>query len=618
VAQAFLPIMELQPDAESLFGDGDSELEEPVEDDTGGDKDLSPVKKLTGNAKAKATKAEAKGQPKGKSTPKRKAKNKHNETDDVDGCQYKKCSDCKKFVAESLYNESQTACQVCYNHVRAFRRTCISQGCSEEVAQFKRAEPLLFEGILKAFKKERQVRMTKAGHIRFQMTTLIQEVRAQTGLRKEKESELMWEGEFYEWAKGPKAGYLTEPEMRGQWKAFLADAKIARDSCGPRGYLRLAIPIKDSVKKFEELSRHRSLSQEEKCRKVSPEQMQSKLDAVLDLDMDINKGNGGFDAVQFAGMTERACAIADSSESMFNAACLMGSNVQGLLAEAKLEHKLGRSDANNDGADKGDEEADEPTEENPGTGNAVTPAAKTSPKKAAAAKDGGADWLDETSINKAERSYKSSIEKAKVKLLEVMALMTNTINEFRRVNKDAQRFTVEMAVVMRRQTWLSCVINGSSENLAKLINEQRKGEDATSSTSEKATSRDVSCIVRAAPCRNYEKLQVFSVLEGHCGSAHNVAWGHGRPEEVVFGAGFPEGAHCRAHGLLQEGGSRPPRCTAGGSLGRSAAGQVGKGEGGGRQEAGHAGARAARPPHKEGKDGSPAWSGLAEDRAKGR
>ena len=81
--------MELQPDAESLFGDGGAELEEPVEDDTGGDKGLSLVKKLTGNTKAKAPTAEAKGQPKGKSTPKRKAKNKHTETDDVDGCPYK-------------------------------------------------------------------------------------------------------------------------------------------------------------------------------------------------------------------------------------------------------------------------------------------------------------------------------------------------------------------------------------------------------------------------------------------------------------------------------------------------------------------------------------------------
>ena len=51
------------------FGDGDSELEEPVEDDTGGDKGLPPVKKLTGNAKATATKAEANGAAQGQVNP---------------------------------------------------------------------------------------------------------------------------------------------------------------------------------------------------------------------------------------------------------------------------------------------------------------------------------------------------------------------------------------------------------------------------------------------------------------------------------------------------------------------------------------------------------------------
>ena len=58
---------------------------------------------------------------------------------------------------------------------------------------------------------------------------------------------MMWEGEYMEFAKTAKAGYLSKQESEHNWSTWLADMAVVRDNDGPRGYLRLWVKTKDSI-----------------------------------------------------------------------------------------------------------------------------------------------------------------------------------------------------------------------------------------------------------------------------------------------------------------------------------------------------------------------------------
>ena len=71
------------------------------------------------------------------------------------------------------------------------------------------------------------------------------EFASKTGQRKEEIGEMMWEAEWYEFAKTAKAGYLSKVEAEAGWQAWMDDAEHPKDENGPRGYIRCLVKVKD-------------------------------------------------------------------------------------------------------------------------------------------------------------------------------------------------------------------------------------------------------------------------------------------------------------------------------------------------------------------------------------
>ena len=75
-----------------------------------------------------------------------------------------------------------------------------------------------------------------------------------------------------------------------------------------------------------------------------------------------------------------------------------------------------------------------------------------------------------------------------------------------------QDFAVEMAVVLRRQEWLTAVLTGDEDAIANL---HKKLEQECSKGGSSLSSRDAAGAVQAGPCPGYENLQPFSILKEH-------------------------------------------------------------------------------------------------------
>jgi len=76
------------------------------------------------------------------------------------------------------------------------------------------------------------------------------------------QKKLMWEREYFAFAKKPKGGELTKTEMEANWASWLADPTIARDFEGPRGSVRLLVRTGDFVNSLEELTKQKELEVE--------------------------------------------------------------------------------------------------------------------------------------------------------------------------------------------------------------------------------------------------------------------------------------------------------------------------------------------------------------------
>ena len=92
----------------------------------------------------------------------------------------------------------------------------------------------------------------------------MQEWRSTEGSRKEKVFEMMWEGEFLEFAKSAKGVFLTDAEARSMWERMLHDDDLGKDNDGPRGFRRVAVKVRDSSTQYEEISRSQVARREEK------------------------------------------------------------------------------------------------------------------------------------------------------------------------------------------------------------------------------------------------------------------------------------------------------------------------------------------------------------------
>ena len=69
-----------------------------------------------------------------------------------------------------------------------------------------------------------------------------------------------------------------------------------------------------------------------------------------------------------------------------------------------------------------------------------------------------------------------------------------------------------MTLVIRRQEWLTAVLEGTDQTLVSLSSRLAAESEDNSSDGK---SRDMGSVARAGPCAGYEELEPFTVLEEH-------------------------------------------------------------------------------------------------------
>ena len=256
--------------AELLASDGESA------DGAAGEQQAGKAKKIR-KAAAKVKNVEKKSSPK-KGNPEQG---------------WKKCKTCGTFKEDGSFNANQAKCKDCFNDLRALQRTAERQGSRQELEQMEASEPKMHTALVKAFVKERQKAKKTGQKLKFTIASFRITYRSSSGLRAEAESEYMWEGEYKEFAtKTAKGGYLSSQEAQESWDRMLADATVARDTKGPRNFVRLLIKVRDKVVNYDDVFKEKALSKEEKINKNASQ-------AVFDARMGMVVGEDGLEKHDF-------------------------------------------------------------------------------------------------------------------------------------------------------------------------------------------------------------------------------------------------------------------------------------------------------------------------------
>ena len=462
------------------------------------------------NSKASKVKAKRKKKDKerrDKSKPKPKAKPRAGST----GAGWKKCKTCGKFKEEDEFNASQAKCKECFNHARALQRIAGTQKSDVNLADLERDDPRQHAALMKAFIKERETSKKTGAKIQFSFQTFKTTYESQQGVRGEAEGEMMWEGEYLEWAtKTAKGGYLSSQEAKNNWDQWMADKSVPRDTNGPRNYERLYVKVRDKVIDFQELSHKRGLSKEEKMNKNAP---QAAIDARMKMVM-------GDDAVQkqefgdFEALKEKG-KHAFIGQGALSAEGVLAPDVDGMLAtiQAKTKKRLATEEEDGSQCSKDEEKGEEDSDDGPG------------PEETPEKRKG---WFDvETKTRRAQRSFQQQAASLEKDMAALDKDMTAAVADFRSKPGEAQLYDQEMQLVLRRQEWLQAVLENKDEELNNMIQQLTTTPEA-GGTSVVTDSKDMSAVARAGPCAGFESLKVMSHLTQfaeqfrHCQSQEDI------------------------------------------------------------------------------------------------
>eukprot|EP00971_Amphidinium_carterae_P195286 3875095-Amphidinium_carterae.1 len=172
---------------------------------------------------------------------------------------HKKCTSCNEWKERSLhYHESQGRCKECSNLDCGLKRLAESQGMRSQLDTMQSDEGKLIRRV--------------GAKLKFSINEFIVEYKARVGSRAQEEGEMMWEGEYYEFARSIKMGSLSRAESEQNWKSYLEDPSIPKDWKGPGGYQRVWTKVRDTLSKFSETSEDKSLRIEEKLGNALKEQ----------------------------------------------------------------------------------------------------------------------------------------------------------------------------------------------------------------------------------------------------------------------------------------------------------------------------------------------------------
>ena len=413
----------------------------------------------------------------------------------------KKCTGpCGKRKLQDQFNDQQSKCKDCNLDIRSFWYTAQSQDCQTEMKTLETEDPAEFNQVLKAFVKERQKAKTQAAKVKFNITSFRKSLVAKSGDRAEQVKEMMWEGEFLENARTAKFGYLTKEEAELKWKQYMSDPSVKKDKEGPRGYTRCAVPCKTLLTEFDEVAHQKELSQTERLSKTATkETIAARTNMVLSEAAD--PAQDSFGSVQVNEIRAKAQASGVDFKQ------LAGQDVAAIAEAQAAKRRRGsigsRKHAENEASNSEEEEeaaasADERREK--------------SKKEEAKRK---AKWFDaETQIRKAERAFAASVEGLEKSVQTVIQEVQTLLGEVRGSQCAAEKedFKQEIQILQRRVEWLQAVLDGESA-LAKLLEDHGKSTKSGDADEAGTTSRDMSAVHRAGPCKDFESIKSFEQVK---------------------------------------------------------------------------------------------------------
>ena len=222
---------------------------------------------------------------------------------------HKKCALCAEWLEKATqFFRDQAKCKSCYNLTRGLQRLAESQGARRTLDEL---DMKTHSAVLKQYSKDRDKAKKLGARLKLNINSFLVEFRSRNGLQSLEEGEMMWEGEFYEFCKTPKMGFLTRQESEALWQQYDMDPAVARDCKGPRGYKRLWIKTRDCLNRFAETSQDKAVQRLERLGKEPKAQV---LEQRLQLLTDNNavEGchcNGGVEVQNVFVATSASCSL---------------------------------------------------------------------------------------------------------------------------------------------------------------------------------------------------------------------------------------------------------------------------------------------------------------------
>ncbi|CAL1149504.1 unnamed protein product [Cladocopium goreaui] len=402
---------------------------------------------------------------------------------------YKKCQGpCGKRKLSDQFNLDQAKCKECSLNVRSFWKNAKSQKVDKEMKNLEEKDPNTFKDILKEYCRERATAAQNHRKVKFNITEYKEGIVARSGDRKEVIREMMWEGQWMEAAKTAAHGFLTTEEAQSKWKQWEADPAIKKDDNGPRGFQRIAVPTRTELAEYEDVGRQRELMQAERIsRNAKAETLTARAEMVLSEGNDPEKdriGNMNLGDI-------RAKAQSSGVDMSEMCAPQIGEIADSAAAKRRRSSVSQRKKGDEDSQEDMDQEEKSESEND------------KCPEKGKKGKDKDENnkgkWFDaETKCRKAERVFLASIDSLQSNMEKVIKETQAALEEFRQA-PDREEFQEEMQILER------CVGK-------KLKEESQKKRDADDS---KTTSRDVSALHRAGPCRDFELLKSLEYMRRH-------------------------------------------------------------------------------------------------------
>ena len=364
----------------------------------------------------------------------------------------KKCNFCRRWRSFDDYHKNSATCKECRSKIEACQRRFAKAKKLPMLEEMRKNNPKEFERVVRAFDKA--CPKDTANHNRrgdtINVLNLTSEVSAKSGQRYEAKTKMMWEREYYEEAAKTAMGNLTSEEAARQWNVWKNNPDWPRDNEGPRGFLRLEVPIGDFGQKYSDLATGRRLSGLDKTKKRADED---------DFDNMLQSALGGHNT--FGGVASGLSAtVARFSSSVAEARSGQQSQIAAATSEWASEGAFTNEGTCMDDLDTLLEKA---TAKKKGKidnddGEAGEEAEEEDDKKAAASSDAHSKWYDvERHVARSVRAWKATVAKTVEAANDCVLRAKACISEFIGT-ADEDRFKSEIKIVRSRLSALEARI----------------------------------------------------------------------------------------------------------------------------------------------------------------